>query len=212
MTWPDAEDVLAGPRGRRLCWSLLDPGDCLAWDRAWNGAHAGDLTSLMDELAVCVVRTDLDATVRHADELTLLTALVNPVDRAMYWQEPDDEDIALADPAVRDVLLPIAQAVTAASAARWWSTPIASNHQQYVEWLSEHDYSPALIGTAADLAAWHSATTEDERSARKRPKDPSAPWSGYWWSTPTPSRLPSTTRSIPGIGAVGLALVEDGLG
>jgi hypothetical protein len=212
MTWPDAEDVLAGPRGRHLCWSLLDPGDCSAWDQARDGARAGDLSNLLDELAACVARTDLDATVTHADKPTLLAALVNPVDTAMYWQEPDDEDLALADPAVWDVLLPIAQAVTAAPAARWWSTRVARNHQQYVEWLSEHDYSPALAGTAAELAAWHRVTAEDEQSARERPEDPSAPWSGYWWSTPAPSRLPTTTRSIPGTGAVGLALVEDGLG
>jgi hypothetical protein len=41
-------------------------------------------------------------------------------------------------------------------------------------------------------------------------RSPSATWRGYGRSTPTPSRLPSTTRSIPDIGAVRLALVEDG--
>jgi hypothetical protein len=43
-------------------------------------------------------------------------------------------------------------------------------------------------------------------------RSPSATWRGYGRSTPTPSRLPSSTRSIPGIGAVGLALVEGRLG
>jgi hypothetical protein len=63
----------------------------------------------MDDLAACAGRTNLDATVTHADDLTLLAALVEPVDVAAYWQQPDDEDHALADPAVRDVLLPVAE-------------------------------------------------------------------------------------------------------
>jgi hypothetical protein len=49
----------------------------------WDGAHAGNLTGLTDELAACVARTDLDSTVAHADELTLLAALMEPVEAAM---------------------------------------------------------------------------------------------------------------------------------
>jgi hypothetical protein len=65
MEWPRAEDLLAGPRGRRLCWSLLEPGDYPGWDLVWDGAHRGNLTGLTDELAACVARTDLDSTVVH---------------------------------------------------------------------------------------------------------------------------------------------------
>jgi hypothetical protein len=212
MGWPNAEDLLAGPRGRRLCWSLLDPGEYPRWDRVSYGAHTGDLTGLTDELAACVARTDIDSTLAHADQLTLLAALVEPVETARYWQEPDDEDHALSAREVRDVLLPVAQAVTTARGARWWPSPIAADGQQYVQWLDEHGSPPALAGAAAELAAWRTTTIDDERSARKRPKDPSAAWSGHWWSVPIPSRLPSTTRSIPGLGAVGLALIEDGFG
>jgi hypothetical protein len=212
MGWEDAGDLLAGPRGRRLCWSLLDPGDCPEWDLVWDGAQAGDLAGRTAELATCVARTDLDSIVAGASELSLLAALAQPVELAMYWQEPDDEDHAIADKAVQAVLRPVARAVTTAPAARWWPAPVAIDRQRYAERLSEHDDSPTLTGTAAKLAAWRHATLEDERSAEKRPEDPSASWSGHWWSTPALSRLPSTTRSIPGIGAVGLALVEDGLG
>jgi hypothetical protein len=117
--------------------------------------------------------------------------------------------IALASQAVRQALLPVARAVTAAPAARWWPAPAPRQRQQYVEWIDDYDHSPMLTGTAAELADWRSETIKDERSARKRPKNPSANYSGHWWPTPRPSRLPSTTRSIPGIGAVGLVLVED---
>jgi hypothetical protein len=212
MGWPDAGDLLAGPRGRRLCWSLLDLGGYPGWTRVWAGAHPGDLTSLLGELDDCVARTDLDATVTQASELALLAALAEPVGRAAYWQEPDDVDRALTDPRARDALRPVARAVTAAPAAQWWPSPIARDRQQYAEWIDEHDFSPRLAGAAAELAAWHAATAQDEQSARDRPDDPAAPWTGHWWSAPLLSRLPSTTRSVAGLGAVRLALVEDSLG
>lgn len=55
----------------------------------------------------------------HADQLTLLAALVEPVQTSMYCQEPDDDDYALSAREVRDALLPVAQAVTIAPEARW---------------------------------------------------------------------------------------------
>jgi hypothetical protein len=115
MGWPDAGDLLAGPRGRRLCWSLLDPGGYPGWIGVWASADAGDLTA--------------------------------------YWQEPDGVDRALTDPGVRDVLRPVARAVTAAPGAQWWPSPVAADRQQYAEWIDEHDFSPRLAGTAAELAA-----------------------------------------------------------
>jgi hypothetical protein len=209
MNWPDAEDLLAGPRGRRLCWSLVDPGDHPGWDQVQDAAGAGDLSGLSGQLAACVAQTDLASIAAETGEMELLAAVSASVDAAMYWQEPDDEDLALAGQAVREALLPVARAVTAAPAARWWPAPAPRQLQQYVEWIDDYDHSPVLTGTAAELADWRSETIKDERAARKRPKDPSANYSGHWWSTPRPSRLPSTTRSIPGIGAVGLVLVED---
>ena len=43
-----------------------DPGEDAGWDRVWDGAGAGDLTGLKDELAACVARTDLDSIVTQA--------------------------------------------------------------------------------------------------------------------------------------------------
>ena len=117
MSWPDSEDLLAGPRGRRLCWSLVDAGDHPGWDRVQDAAWAGDLTGLSDELAACVAHTDLASIAAETDEMELLAAVSASVDAAMYWQEPDDEDRALASQAVREALLPVARAVTAAPAA-----------------------------------------------------------------------------------------------
>jgi hypothetical protein len=211
MSWP-AGELLAGPRGRRLCWSLLEAGDDPGWERLWRGAMAGDLSGLVGELAALVARTDVDAIAVRADELALLPGLGESVVWAMYWQEPGAVDQALAESAVWEALMPVAAAVTIAPASQWWSAPVAADRQQYVEWLGEADTSPAFAGADAELASWRAATMADERSARERPEDPSAPWGGPWWSAPLPSRLPRTTRAIPGIGAVGLPLVEDSLG
>jgi hypothetical protein len=177
----------------------------------WTGANAGDLTGLTDELAACVARTDL-AAVTQAGELTLLAALAEPVAVAMYWQEPDAADVALAAAAVRDALLPVSQAVISAPAARWWSAPAETAAQQYVEWSGRGGSPPSVTGAAAELAALRADLVKEDQEARSRPRDVTAPWSGRWWSTPVHSRLPSTTRTVPGIGAVGLALVEDELG
>jgi hypothetical protein len=75
VEWPRAEDLLAGPRGRRLCWSLLEPGDYPGWDLVWTPRIGENLTGLTAELAACVARTDLDSKVMHADQLTLQAAI-----------------------------------------------------------------------------------------------------------------------------------------
>jgi hypothetical protein len=69
-----------------------------------------------------------------------------------------------------------------------------------------------LTGAAGLVRAWLADTRDDERSAHERPEDPAAPYSGRWWSSPARSRLPVTTRGLPSLRAVGLALVEGGLG
>lgn len=82
-----------------------------------------------------------------------------------------------------------------------------------------------LHGAADGLQAWGARTEADEqRSARERPADPSARWSGSWWSTPVLSGAVTTGRALPGDPVrqgvirlpvdtpVGLSLVEDSMG
>jgi hypothetical protein len=52
---------------------------------------------------------------------------------------------------------------------------------------------------------------EEARAERERPSDPTARWSGTWWSRPLMD-LVRTTRSLGDRGPVGLRLVEDALG
>jgi hypothetical protein len=103
MGWLDAaEGLLSGPRGRRLCWTLLDAGDHPGWARVRQGGFAGDLTGLTRKLATCVSLADLAHIAATIDDLALLTALAETVDRARYWGAPDKEDRALSDPAVQE--------------------------------------------------------------------------------------------------------------
>ena len=147
------------------------------------------------------------------DAAALLTALADSVAFARYWQEPDHQDRELAGPAARGALRPVADSVAATPAAAWWWTPLAISDQHYVEWITPvGDFSPALTGSAAKLAAWRRETLQDERASAGRPADPRAPFSGYWWSTPARSGLPSTSRAAAGLGAVALALTEDSMG
>ncbi|HEV7869755.1 MAG TPA: hypothetical protein VGO95_00700 [Modestobacter sp.] len=83
-----------------------------------------------------------------------------------------------------------------------------------------------LHGAADGLQAWRARTEADEqRSARERPADPSARWSGSWWSTPVLSGAVTTGRALPSDPVrqgvirlpvedtpVGLSLVEDSMG
>jgi hypothetical protein len=218
MSWPvPAETLMTGPRGRYLCWSLLssamsDSVETGAWDRIWDSAQAGDLSDRVGDLAATVARAHPGALAAAADELVLMPALADTAAMAMYWEEPDPVDWALTDSQVQNALLPIASAVAESPGARWWQEPVALDTQQYVEWEGADRRPILLSGADQELATWRSATREEERSAAQRPADPAANWSGHWWSAPTHSRLTATTRDLPSMGAVGLALVEDGLG
>jgi len=216
-----ADALLAGPRGRSLCTNLLDdrlaardrrvPG---AWPDALHYLRMGDTVRTASKLGTCVDMADLSAT--PFDGNALLAGLQAAVDFAWYWQEPDEEDRGFAGEAAREALRPVAEAVVAALAApdvRWWTAPVDRDRQRYVQFLDQQPLpEPAPTGAAETIAAWLVSTLEDERAAHDRPADPAAPYSGRWWSTPALSRLLVTTRALPALGAVRLALAEDGLG
>jgi hypothetical protein len=143
--------------------------------------------------------------------------LLAAVDFAVYWREPDVEDHGFAREPAREALRPVAEAVAAAAAGnpevRWWTERVDGSRQRCAQFLDQLSLpEPLLTGTAESAGAWLADTRDDERSADDRPEDPAAPSSGRWWSSPALSRLPVTTRGLLALGAVGLALVEGGLG
>lgn len=210
-----AMDLLAGPRGRRLCWSVLwlamiDAPGAPAWERVWAAAYAGDLSAHAEDLAglAPTAAAWLDGA---AGDLALLPALGDAVEAAMYWQPPDEFDQALGSETARQALGPVARALADSPATRWWADPVALDSQICVQWPGMADRSRPPTDVRGELAAWLSAEVEEEAGAVERPADPAANYSGHWWSTPAHSMLVATTRALPGIGAVGLALVEDRL-
>ena len=221
MAWSVApEELLAGPRGRRLCLELVSPwreDTAVQPSPGWHGLASGlggaSPRQLAAELAALVSAADLTAVTTGPGETGLLAPVHSSVDAARYWQPPDGLDLALAEPAVAAALGPVARVLTAFPATAWWASPLARDGQQFVEVLDRDlaraDNGPVLSGTAERLASWLASTLEDERGAAARPPDPAAPYSGYWWSSPAAAGLATTSRSLPGLAAVGLELVED---
>ncbi len=210
---PDLEPaaLLAGPRGRRLCWELLRQTGGFGWREPPESEGAAPLAAA---LRATVDRTDMEALAGAHDPASFFLALADSVTWARYWQEPDDRDRRLADPRVAEQLWPVAEAVSAAPAAHWWSTPLDPATQHEVLFDDPHGRplpDPPDDGRAA-LLTWRAATLEDERRAADRPDDPRAPYSGSWWSIPALAGLRSSTRILPSTGPVGLHLVEDELG
>jgi len=212
-----AETLLAGPRGRRLCWTLLwhglahDVRQPDSWIQVWQAVHSGDLSGCLDAFSSCVAWADPAALA--ADPATVFEALGAAVSEARYWQEPDAEDQALAAAEVGEALRPIASAVAEAPESGWWTSPVDRGRQRYVQFLGDRPFDePNRSGSAQRVAAWRADTVRREESLRGRDTEPLGAWSGHWWSDPAMSGLPVTTRALPGLGAARLTLVEDGHG
>jgi hypothetical protein len=65
MGWPDARDLLAGPHGRRLCWSLLDlggsPGGARTMLAGWDPDQTYWLTDILTLAGSAVTWLKTDA-------------------------------------------------------------------------------------------------------------------------------------------------------
>ena len=217
MGWPaDPESLLAGPRGRHVCWQLAAgrgwPAETRlgpAWERVLFSSLGADPADLASELAAAVDQADWHAVVADMSDLDLVEPLAGSVTWAMYWQAPDEVDQALAHPEVAGTLRPVAHVLTGAAGARWWSSGTDADTQQYVEAMPGQAGGPLLSGAADRLAAWLTEEEEGERSAATWPADPAAPYSGHWWSSPTWAGLVATTRALPGLGSLEIVAIED---
>jgi hypothetical protein len=195
-----ARGLLAGPRGRRVLAELLD-------EPLHVFAHRGTDVRWPDEVRRRLAATDLDEAVRPD---RLHEALAESVDRAMYWQEPDDEDRVLADRAVAAELAPLARAVAGAPGAREWASPLDLGDQHVVGWPEDDGrvVFPWRPGARTGLRTWVEAAGADEQRARRdRPRELAANSTGQWWSTPHLAGL-VVSRRLP----QGLDLIEDSFG
>ena len=223
-----AEDLLAGPRGRRLVlefalacdWAATSPDasselNHAVLDASWglSGRTIRSITGPQPYLPTYqradVVRL-LPATPLLPAEGELLTiALRGTVGAAMYWQPPDETDQLIAGAELREALRPVAEHLAASAAVQDGDRPLRRDDQ----WLLSWDDDPADPITAPpNLAQWRlDILRENERAERERQLDPEANWTGAWWSMP-PSALANTTSRLPDGKPAGLVLVEDELG
>ena len=154
----EANGLLTGPRGRRLCWELVT--DRISRGCTGSDETTGDKSQLAAQLADAIRGIDLAELAAIAPS-ALFRALDETVSAAKYWQAPDSTDRVLARPDLIAPLSRVAQAVSSAPEARWWTTPIDQEDQRVVTFRDP----PVLGGAAAAVEQWRAETLEDEHAA-----------------------------------------------
>ncbi|MDN3311143.1 hypothetical protein QWJ90_09395 [Microbacterium oryzae] len=222
----DADGLLAGPRGRRLCLELATECDEAVSRAVCELAYGLDPASGSSRVRFTFAADDggephspatleaLEGLLAGVDVSAITPAAVHrafglSVDFARYWQEPDGEDILAALPVVVAALRPLAEQVVR-MAPPWWSEP-RRDVQWAIEWHDPGDRVTLDGDSARMLAEWGEVTACDEARARiDRPVDPVASYSGTWWVAPSSALM--TTGTTSDGEPVGLRLVEDSLG
>ncbi|WP_260857358.1 hypothetical protein [Microbacterium sp. 1.5R] len=216
-----ADELLHGPRGRRLCLdAAASTDDELSQAVFWLGHRLDPSPGTLIRFTAdgsdpepaedpTFTEADVAGLVRRVDSGILTAesareALRTTVDAARYWQEPDGTDAVAALPSVRDALRPVAERLVALLpdlTAPWASA------QWTVDWRPASDGTAITHPSSDLLSAWTREHHDDEKRAeRERPHDVHAHFSGHWWSVPY--QFPTSRGRI----ADALELVEDSLG
>jgi hypothetical protein len=225
----DADALLSGPRGRRLCLEyalgFVYDGSAQGQDAAtavfW-AAHAFETGSVALVMSGGTGDTFVPPTVTVADAAAALDtiglapptatrlrdALQVSVDVARYWQAGDGRDLLAGRDEMTAALRRVAELIAPAPAAAWWGSAVELTDQ----WATPDDGGGRPVDAGQALAEWRAATLDDDaQAAAERPADVTANWSGSWWSVP-PRALIRTARSLGQAGPAGLWFEEDSLG
>ncbi|HRO95219.1 hypothetical protein [Citricoccus sp.] len=218
------EELLAGPRGRRLCLELaktlspqvaelvfwlgfeLDPGQGTSRVllTADGGAPAAGSRPAVSTEQLAGVLTGMDLS--GITEEQIQAGLADAVAFAMYWQEPDGEDVLTGHSSIHAALGPVAERVLDSPPARGWGMP-RPTVQWMIDWRPAEDTAPLPRDPQNILAAWaREERAEEARAVAERPENPEANYSGTWWSIPLD--LIQSVGQIP----AGLDLIEDSFG
>lgn len=231
-----AEALLSGPRGRRMLLDFARASEAPTAD-GWLGAfglavnhaahhldpHRGSSTLVMiggdpgavpdvprvspREVADALAALDLAAPTMPRLRQSLQAA----ADAARYWQEPDGDDVLAATPEMRDALARVAAHVAQSPECAWWWSPLAAD-QWTVEWVDDMPRGPLHHDPRERLRERRAQELEEEAQAQcERPADPTARWSGNWWSTPNWG-IPTSTRAYADDAPVALWAWEDAMG
>ena len=221
-----AEDLLAGPRGRRFLLELATADDCsprlgralfetvrvtfgtpgMRYARLRSpGVIAGDDSlwgedpdAIAEASPAGLARLLLESPLVEPSPRRIWSAVTAAVDTAAYWQGPDREDRLAVHPALQGALLRLAEHVLPFLPS-WWAQPAPRDDSSVVVRF-EGGPEPLPAQAPPTLAAiWERWVREEARQQ------------GIWWSTP-PLALPRTSRTAPDGVIPGLVLVEDGFG
>ncbi len=166
--------------------------------RAETRARAAAAPSL-PELARLLEEVGLPGAGPSAGDIE--TALMESVGAAMYWQPPHGTDVLAGDAELAPGLRRIADWL-APAVPGWW-TAVAPEEQWTVAWWGR---DAREAGQSVDAWREH-ALAEEDRARRERPADPTANWSGTWWS------FPDGVAGSRAVGAVPVVLdLEEDLG
>ncbi|WP_241387422.1 hypothetical protein [Rhodococcus sp. CH91] len=225
------EALLAGPRGRRLLLEYAQLADAPAREEFSQESFSAGVFYAAYQLGVAngtagvlfgpgadqplpnippdeVARRLSAVPLPEVTEQHLRTVLAAATDSARYWQEPEGDDLLAATEPIRRQLQHVAEHLTASEHARWWATGVVRHDQWSVGWAEPHLGTPPVGHT---LVTWRDrVVAEEQRAARERPTDPTASWSGLWWSAPL--GVPCSTRALVDGSPACLWFVEDSQG
>lgn len=220
------DDLLAGPRGRRMLLEYLlarpEPSGSVERDQLREAAFQADSLYPPETVdAEGIIRAIRAADPPEANEHALIQAVFQSVDAAMYWQPPDGLDRICALPAAREALRKTAGHLVATAFTEWWGSGFDPDSQVWLRFLERPVLGASvqsgrprhkLAPSARKLADWREAMDATEETDRlQRDPDVEAPFSGEWWSAPV-FLADATCRRLPEAGAAGLWWVEDAFG
>ena len=224
-----SDQLLAGPRGRRFLLRFVQAceyeaagqsGDLPLSSAVLHTSYRierrlGRSNSVLSSEPFTGPRLDVadvvaalpGATLAEPTDDLLLDALKGSVDAAMYWQEPDGDDLLCAIPAVRDGLARVAEHLAGSPLLERWARPMDPADQRSLVWEEQRYRTEAI-----DLRRWRNdAISAERRALTDRSARADADVSGNWWSCP-PQELRRSTGSAPDGLPLGMHLIEDTLG
>lgn len=221
MTFVD--DLLAGPRGRRLLLEFALASDSRMGEGALHHAvfHAGHhLDPDKERISFFTIGgTGRDSPTRPVvsaeavAEKIAVVPLAEPtaellrevlqisVEQAMYWQRPEGTDALAATGPVLAQLRRVAEHLAGTSAVAWWAQDVPLDSQWCVRWREGAIAFPRVSRT---LSTWREKIHELETRLMGTGRE----YNDEWWSTP-PFSLCASTRELPNGTPAGLHGVED---